>query len=81
MISSAARLGDMEVTSGTGAFIIGIAEKVPIVLLGNPIINYSAVKGKYIVEASLLTCSAAFDWFCNNFYKEVNGDVYQKIDQ
>ena len=73
--------GDMEVTSGTGAFIIGIAEKVPIVLLGNPIINYSAVKGKYIVEASILTCSAAFDWFCNNFYKEVNGDVYQKIDQ
>ena len=73
--------GDMEVTSGTGAFIIGITEKVPIVLLGNPIINYSAVKGKYIVEASILTCSAAFDWFCNNFYKEVNGDVYQKIDQ
>lgn len=73
--------GDMEVTSGTGAFIIGIAEKVPIVLLGNPIINYSAVKGKYIVEASILTCSAAFDWFCNNFYKEVNGDIYQKIDQ
>ena len=73
--------GDMEVTSGTGAFIIGITEKVPIVLLGNPIINYSAGKGKYIVEASILTCSAAFDWFCNNFYKEVNGDIYQKIDQ
>ena len=73
--------GDMEVTSGTGAFIIGITEKVPIVLLGNPIINYSAVKRKYIVEASILTCSAAFDWFCNNFYKEVKGDVYQKIDQ
>ena len=50
--------GDMEVTSGTGAFIIGITEKVPIVLMGNPIINYSAVKGKYIVEASILTCSA-----------------------
>ena len=73
--------GDMEVTSGTGAFIIGITEKVPIVLMGNPIINYSAVKGKYIVEASILTCSAAFDWFCNNFYKEVQGDIYQKIDQ
>lgn len=62
--------GDIEVTSGTGAFIIGITEKVPIVLLGNPIINYSAVKGKYIVEASILTCSAAFDWFCNNFIKK-----------
>lgn len=73
--------GDLEVTSGTGAFIIGITEKLPIVILGNPIINYSAVKGKYIVEASILTCSAAFDWFCNNFYKEVQGDIYQKIDQ
>lgn len=73
--------GDLEVTSGTGAFIIGITEKLPIILLGNPIINYSAVKGKYIVEASILTCSAAFDWFCNNFYKEVQGDIYQKIDQ
>lgn len=73
--------GDLEVTSGTGAFIIGITEKLPIVILGNPIINYSAVKGKYIVEASILTCSAAFDWFCNNFYKEVQEDIYQKIDQ
>ena len=72
--------GDMEVTSGTGAFIIGITEKVPIVLMGNPIINYSAVKGKYIVEASILTCSAAFDWFCNNFYKEVQGDIYPVSD-
>ena len=45
--------GDMEVTSGTGAFIIGITEKIPIVLLGNPIINYSAVKGKYIVEGQI----------------------------
>lgn len=33
------------------------------------------------MEASILTCSAAFDWFCNNFYKEVQGDIYQKIDQ
>ena len=75
------RRGDLEVTSGTGAFIIGITEKLPSVILGNPIINYSAVKGKYIVEASILTCSAAFDWFCNNFYKEVNDDIYQKIDK
>lgn len=73
--------GDLEVTSGTGAFIIGITDKLPIVILGNPIINYSAVKGKYIVEASILTCSAAFDWFCKNFYKEVKGDIYQKIDE
>lgn len=73
--------GDLEVTSGTGAFIIGITEKLPPVILGNPIINYSAVKGKYIVEASILTCSAAFDWFCNNFYKEVTGNVYEKIDE
>lgn len=73
--------GDLEVTSGTGAFIIGITEKIPIAILGNPIINYSAVKGKYIVEASILTCSAAFDWFCNNFYKEVQGDIYHKIDK
>lgn len=73
--------GDLEVTSGTGAFIIGITEKLPPVILGNPIINYSAVKGKYIVEASILTCSAAFDWFCRNFYKELEGDIYKKIDE
>ena len=73
--------GDLEVTSGTGAFIIGITEKLPPVILGNPIINYSAVKGKYIVEASILTCSAAFDWFRRNFYKEVQGDIYKKIDE
>ena len=73
--------GDLEVTSGTGAYIIGITEKLPPVILGNPIMNYSAVKGKYIVEASILTCSAAFDWFCNNFYKEVTGDIYEKIDE
>lgn len=60
--------GDLEITSGTGAFIIGMTKQLPDIFLGNPIFNYSAVKGYYIVEASILTCSAAFDWFCTNFY-------------
>lgn len=53
----------------------------PDIFLGNPIFNYSAVKGYYIVEASILTCSAAFDWFCTNFYKEDEEIDYKKINE
>lgn len=73
--------GDLEITSGTGAFIIGMTKQLPDIFLGNPIFNYSAVKGYYIVEASILTCSAAFDWFCTNFYKEDKGINYKKINE
>jgi len=73
--------GEMEVTSGTGAFMIGMTKKLPPMFLGSPIINYSAVRGTYIVEASILTCSAAFDWLCQNFYKDYTGNIYHKIDE
>ncbi|MGN0417471.1 FGGY-family carbohydrate kinase [Anaerostipes faecalis] len=65
---------ELEITSGTGAFIIGLTKTLPETIIGNPVINFSALKGYYIVEASILTCSAAFDWFCRNFYKEDKGD-------
>lgn len=72
---------DLEITSGTGAFIIGMTKQLPERFLGNPIINYSAVKGYYIVEANILTCSAAFDWFCTNFYKGSKGIDYREINE
>lgn len=73
--------GNLEITSGTGAFIIGMTKQLPEKFLGNPIINYSAVKGYYIVEASILTCCAAFDWFCTNFYKGGSGIDYKEINR
>ena len=73
--------GNLEITSGTGAFIAGITKKLPDIFQGNAILNYGAIPGTYIVEASILTCSAAFDWFCKNFYKEPDGIHYERINR
>lgn len=73
--------GTLEVTSGTGAFIIGLTKKLPDVFFGNIITNYSAIKGFYIVESSILTCCAAFDWFCSNFYQTEGEMDYAKINR
>lgn len=73
--------GSIEVTSGTGAFIIGLIKKLPDVFEGNLVLNYSACKNQYIVESSILTCCAAFDWFCMNFYGVDAAGDYQKVNE
>jgi len=73
------REGTLSIVTGTGAFLVSSCEKLPEVLDPRLIYNCSSVQDSYILEASVLTCCSAFDWFCDNFYDEAGR--YDRIDQ
>lgn len=73
------REGALSVVTGTGAFLICASPQIPPDLDRRLICNYSAVRGSYILEASMLTCCSAFDWYCDNFYDGLQGN-YEKIN-
>lgn len=66
--------GDMEITTGTGAFLIASADHVPDDLRDDIICGAHAVPGYYALEASMLACASVYDWFNNQFYQEVPRD-------
>lgn len=55
--------GDLEVSAGTGAYIIAASGEVPPGLQPDVICNASAVPGEYILESSILSCASVFNWF------------------
>ncbi|MGL6198421.1 MAG: FGGY-family carbohydrate kinase [Lachnospiraceae bacterium] len=61
--------GHVSIVTGSGAFIVAASAQVPEQLQGDVICNCASVSGSYILEANVLTCSSAFDWFCKNFYE------------
>lgn len=62
--------GRISIVTGTGAFLATTSNSVPDNLLGDVICNASSISGRYILEANVLTCCSAFDWFCRNFYEQ-----------
>lgn len=74
--------GMLEVTVGTGGYVIAAAEKVPEHIQSNIICNASAIPGAYILESSMLSCASAFNWFLKLCYgmKESNkGSVLEEV--
>lgn len=66
--------GDMEITTGTGAFLIASSDHVPDDLTDEIICGAHAVPGYYALEASMLACASVYDWFNSQFYQEVPRD-------
>ena len=62
--------GKVSLTLGTGGFLLTACEKVPEDLSWNVICNASSDAGAYVLEANILTCTSAMEWFKNNFYRE-----------
>ena len=60
--------GILSVVLGTGGFLVTHLETVPSALKEDLICNCSSLPKKYILEANILACSSAFDWFYRNFY-------------
>ncbi|MDR2798584.1 MAG: hypothetical protein LBB80_09580 [Treponema sp.] len=60
--------GVLSVVLGTGGYLVTHLETVPPDLKEDLICNCAALPNKYILEANILTCSSAFDWFYRNFY-------------
>lgn len=72
--------GVLSVTTGTGGFLITAVDKVPENLTQDVICNCSSINGQYILEASVLTCCSAFDWYRREFYdncsyEEINAEI------
>ena len=55
------RSGNTEMVLGTGGFLMAACEQVPDDLKDDVICNASAIAGKYVIEANILACSAAYD--------------------
>lgn len=66
--------GDMEITTGTGAFLIASSDHVPDDLSDEIICGAHAVPGYYALEASMLACASVYDWFHNQFYQDYPRD-------
>lgn len=64
------REGVVSIVTGTGAYMITTVGQVPADVAGKLICNAASVPGKYILEASVLACCSAFDWFRRSFYPE-----------
>ncbi|MCU6748376.1 FGGY family carbohydrate kinase [Faecalicatena acetigenes] len=79
------KTGDMELTTGTGAFLLAYSDKVPDNLEDNVICGAHAEKGKYVLESSILSCCSLYDWFKNQFYVDttdydlINQDILQSV--
>lgn len=71
------REGCVSVVLGTGGFLIAACDQVPENLNRDVICNCSSIAGKYVIESSVLACSAAFDWFASELYgMRENTDYY-----
>ena len=60
--------GTLSLVAGTGGFLVTALDEVPDEPAPQLIFNCSSVAGHYMVEANVLTCCSAFDWFGKNFY-------------
>ena len=80
--------GILEVSAGTGAYIIAASDKVPKGLKQDVICNASAIPGAYVLESSIPTCASAFNWMLRLCYgmdetnkKDVLRQVNKEIDE
>ncbi len=62
------RSGNVSIVNGTGSFMIAALDEVPDNLRSNVICNCSSLPGKYVIEANVLACAAAYDWFARQIY-------------
>jgi len=60
--------GDIEVTAGTGGYVISATDHVPDIHDRSLICGASAIPGQYVLETTMLTCTAAFDFFIKRYY-------------
>ncbi|QWC00710.1 carbohydrate kinase [Mycoplasmatota bacterium] len=64
--------GTLEANIGTGSFIIAYAKEPVFDENMRVLLSASAVPGKWIVEAGLLTSGNIYAWYKDQFYKESN---------
>lgn len=76
--------GILEVSVGTGAYIIAASDQVPQGLKQDVICNASAIPGAYVLESSIPTCASAFNWLlriCYGMNESNKKDVLKLVNQ
>ncbi len=73
--------GNLEISAGTGAYIIAAADQVPDGLREDVICNTSAIPGRYVLESSILSCASVFNWFLRLCYGLEEGNKKQGLQR
>lgn len=68
--------GNTEINSGTGAYVLSVADKPLVDKTMRTVCNPSAVAGRWIIEGSVLSCGSAIDWMNDEFFHQ-KGDAYE----
>ncbi len=75
----AVKPGTIVANTGTGSYVIGLAEEA----VSDPdmgiFCNIGAIPGTYILEASILTSGVVYNWFSKEFYSGSNS--YRQMDE
>lgn len=74
--------GSIEITAGTGAYILAYTDTIPSSIQDNVICQAHAIKGKYVLESSILSCASSYNWALNTFYSPQHDDKnsYKQIN-
>lgn len=72
--------GVMEFTLGTGAFALCACDQVPENLSNNVICGAHAVPGQYVLESSMLTCAALYNWGRKTFFRDLTDESLTAIN-
>ena len=73
--------GTLEITTGTGAFMLGYCHQVPENLGSGVICGAHAIPGRYVLEVSMLTCAALYNWGKRTFFGEQAAEDFMGINQ
>ncbi len=76
------RPGTLEANIGTGSFVIAYSEEPVFDESMRVLCTASAIPGKWVVEAGLLTSGNIYAWFKDQFYKDVHDEnLYATINK
>jgi len=70
--------GVVEANTGTGSFILGYSETPKFDDKIRVLCTASAIPGKWVLEAGILTSGNIYSWFKNNFYDKPNYDTINR---
>ncbi len=74
--------GSIEANTGTGSFIIGYTDKPIIDENMRVLCSASAIPGKWIIEAGVLTSGNIYTWFKDKFYKDIiDSNIYNVVNK
>lgn len=78
------RQGAIEISAGTGAYIIAASDRIPEQMGEDVTCNASAIPGAYILESSVLSCASAFNWLlrlCYGMREDNRSQVYELVNR